>query len=178
MKLSIQRHSLVLAAVGLTVVLSLAGVARATPKNAPQGLIGHLAPSFTLKDFQNKTIQLSEYRGKVVLLNFWASWCAPCQAEMPVFVQWQKHYGAKLQVLGISMDDNLSQAEAAARRLKVDYPLMTGSEQVGEAYGGIFGLPETFLIDRQGKIRAEFQGGNHLAAIQAGIERLTGSKTR
>lgn len=156
----------------LIVLSALAVPMPATARTKQSGLVGRQAPNFQLKDFENKTVRLSEYRGKVVLLNFWASWCAPCQAEMPVFAKWQKQYAGKLQVLGISMDDDLSHAKSAARKLKVNYPVLAGSEQVGEAYGGIYGLPETFLIDSHGKVRAAFQGGNHLAAIHAEIKRL------
>ena len=148
----------------------------ATPSTYAQdhshNLIGHPAPAFTLQDFQHKTIRLSQYRGKVVLLNFWASWCAPCQAEMPAFAQWQTQYHGRLQVIGVNMDDEMPKAEAAARKLKVNYPLVVGTAHMAEAFGGIYGLPVTFLIDAHGRIRGEYQGGNHVSQIHAEIERL------
>lgn len=160
------------AAICLLLLLAVGGASPAVAKSASRSLVNRVAPAFTLKDLDGRTIRLSQYRGKVVLLNFWASWCAPCQAEMPEFARWQTRFGGKLQVLGISMDDNLAQARAAARRLKINYPLLAATQEAGEAYGGIYGLPETFLIDQQGKIRAEFQGGNHLKEIQAAIKSL------
>lgn len=161
-----------LPAICLPLLLAVGGASRAAAGSTSHSLVNRPAPAFTLKDFEGQTIQLSQYRGKVILLNFWASWCGPCQVEMPEFAKWQSSFGGRLEVLGISMDDNIAQAKAAARRLHVNYPLLAGNQEVGEAYGGIFGLPETFLIDPNGKIRAVYQGGNHLEEIHARIERL------
>lgn len=135
-------------------------------------MIGRRAPAFALPDFHHETIHLAQFRGKVVLLNFWASWCAPCQAEMPTFAQWQKQYRGKLQVIGVNMDDEMPKAQAVANKLKVNYPLVIGTAHMGEAYGGIYGLPVTFLIDGHGRIRAEYQGGNHVEQIHTEIEHL------
>lgn len=144
------------------------------PAQAQQSkkLIGHPAPPFALQDFHHKTIHLAQYRGRVVLLNFWASWCAPCQAEMPTFAQWQTQYRGRLQVIGVNMDDEMPKAQAVAAKLKVNYPLVIGTAHMGEAFGGIYGLPVTFLIDAHGRIRAEYQGGNHVKQIHAEIETL------
>lgn len=149
--------------------------AAASPAHAQdqsRKLIGRPAPAFALQDFHHKTLHLAQFRGKVVLLNFWASWCAPCQAEMPTFAQWQKQYRGKLQVIGVNMDDEMPKAQAVANKLKVNYPLVIGTAHMGEAYGGIYGLPVTFLIDEHGRIQAEYQGGNHVSQIRAKIERL------
>jgi thiol-disulfide isomerase/thioredoxin len=155
-----------------SLLLLTTAVVPAHAQNHPQSLVGHPAPAFTLKDFQHKTVQLSQFRGKVILLNFWASWCAPCQAEMPTFARWQNQYHGKLQVIGVNMDDEMPKAEAVARKLKVNYPLVVGTAHMGESYGGIYGLPVTFLIDARGHIRAEYQGGNHVSQIHAEINRL------
>jgi thiol-disulfide isomerase/thioredoxin len=156
----------------------IAAEAPARAQDNPHKLVGHPAPAFALKDFQQKTIHLSQYRGKVILLNFWASWCAPCQAEMPTFAQWQSQYHGKLQVIGVNMDDEMPKAEAVARKLKVNYPLVVGTAHMGEAYGGIYGLPVTFLIDAHGRIRAEYQGGNHVSQIHAEIQNLLAHPAR
>lgn len=162
----------------LSLVLFFTAAASARAQDTPHKLVGHPAPAFALKDFQHKTIQLSQFRGKVVLLNFWASWCAPCQAEMPTFAQWQSRYHGKLQVIGVNMDDEMPKAEAVARKLKVNYPLVVGTAHLGETYGGIYGLPVTFVIDTHGRIRAEYQGGNHVSQIHAEIEHLLAQPTR
>ncbi|ACO31329.1 MULTISPECIES: TlpA disulfide reductase family protein [Acidobacterium] len=136
-------------------------------------LNGHPAPRFQLKGLNGQPVSLAAYKGKVVLLNFWASWCAPCQAEMPTFEQWQRSYGpAKFQVIGVSMDDGAAQAAAAVKKLHVTYPVAVGNAHLGNLYGGIDGLPVTFLIDRQGRIRAEYAGGNDQKAIHAEIDHL------
>ena len=98
-------------------------------------------------------------RGRVVLLNFWATWCAPCQVEMPRFVAWQTKYKAEgLSIVGVSMDDNSEPVKALVGKRKLNYPVVMGDEKLGLAYGGVLGLPVTYLIDRQGIIRARYQG--------------------
>jgi peroxiredoxin len=144
----------------------------------PRGVVGQPAPAFALKDFQHRMIRLSQYRGKVVLLNFWASWCAPCLLEMPRFAQWQSQYHGKLQVVGVSMDDDVSKAEAAARKLKINYPVVMGTAEMGNRYGGVYGMPVSFVIDAEGRVRAEYQGGNHVKEIQAEIEHLLAGSGR
>src|SRR5260370_25284887 len=117
-------------------------------------LQGQLAPDFALASLDGQTLKLSDYRGKAVLLNFWATWCEPCKIEMPWFVDLQKKYGPQgLQVLGVAMDD-ASPKEIAefAQKLGVNYPIVIGKEEVGTQYGGVQFLPSTFYIGRDGKI--------------------------
>lgn len=125
------------------------------------------APNFSRMDLNHKQVNLADYRGKVVLLDFWATWCAPCLAEMPRFVKWQQEYGAHgLQVIGISMDDDAQPVRSAYRKYKLNYPVVMGDANIGEKYGGIFGLPVTFLIDRSGKIRFQYQGAVDLNTVE------------
>jgi cytochrome c biogenesis protein CcmG/thiol:disulfide interchange protein DsbE len=120
-----------------------------------------IAPDFTRLDLEHRKITLSEFRGKVVLLNFWATWCGPCLTEAPVFSTWQKQYGPEgLQVIGISMDDASPKVVSTVSKLKLVYPVLMGDETLGTDYGGILGLPVTFLIDRKGVIRARFHDAN------------------
>ena len=137
-----------------------------------RSLVGRAAPAIAAKDFDGQVVRLREYRGKVVLLNFWASWCGPCKVEMPTFARWQKQYGGRLQVLGVSMDDDAGAAKAAAGKLGIDYPVVMGTAAMGNSYGGVYGLPVSFVIDAEGRIRAEYDGGNHVKEIQAEITRL------
>jgi cytochrome c biogenesis protein CcmG/thiol:disulfide interchange protein DsbE len=121
--------------------------------------VGHAAPNFSRVDLTHRKIVLSSYRGKIVLLNFWATWCEPCLTEMPTFVEWQKQYGSQnFQVIGISMDDAAPEVIATVSRLKLNYPVLMGDEYLGADYGGVLRLPVTFLIDRDGKIQARYQG--------------------
>jgi cytochrome c biogenesis protein CcmG, thiol:disulfide interchange protein DsbE len=124
------------------------------------------APEFVRTDLDNGKVDLARYRGKVVLLNFWATWCAPCELEMPTFVKWQSMYGARgLRVIGISMDDDPDLARKAYVRLKLNYPVAMGDAELGELFGGVLGLPVTYLIDGRGEIRARFQGEADLKEI-------------
>ena len=121
---------------------------------------GQLAPGFELKDLAGKNVQLSDYHGKVVLLNFWATWCPPCKEEMPWFVDLQRRYEAQgLQVIGVAMDDSDQKTiESFAKRLGVNYPVLRGKESVAQAYGDVQFLPDTFYIGRDGRIVSHVQG--------------------
>jgi peroxiredoxin len=112
------------------------------------------APDFTLHSIDGETIRLSDFRGKAVLLNFWATWCAPCRIEMPWFVEMQDKYEAEgLQVVGVAMDDSSpNDIEKFAYDLRVNYPILVGEDTVGNAYGGLQFLPATFYIGRDGKV--------------------------
>jgi len=112
------------------------------------------APDFTLESLDGKNMRLSDFRGKAVLLNFWATWCVPCKIEMPWFVELQQKYGADgLQVVGVAMDDSSKEDIAKfAKEMGVNYPVLLGKEAVGDEYGGVPALPESFFIGRDGKI--------------------------
>jgi peroxiredoxin len=122
-------------------------------------LIGRVAPGFARRSLHGETVDLSGYRGKVVLLNFWATWCGPCRAELPRFDRWQAKYQARgLQVLAISMDDDPALARGVVDKLGLHFPVVMGDSQLGSLYGGVFGLPVTYLIDRNGVVRRRIEG--------------------
>src|SRR5690242_13199032 len=125
-----------------------ANVAKGAP--AP----GVAAPDFTLESLEGKTVHLSDFRGKAVLLNFWATWCTPCRLEMPWFVELEKQYGPQgLQVVGVAMDDSGPDKVAKfAKDMGVNYPVLLGKESVGDEYGGLEYLPTSFYLDRDGKV--------------------------
>jgi len=147
--------------------------ARAQSPLANEPLLNKPAPEFTLRDLNGASLDLASFRGKVVLLNFWATWCGPCQVEMPVFAKWQQLYGPQgLQIVGISMDDEPALARKLSAKLKLNYPVAMGDEKLGQLYGGVMGLPLTYLIDRHGVIRAKYQGETDPKIIEAELKNL------
>ena len=132
------------------------------------------APDFTLQSLDGKTVRLSDFRGKPVVLNFWATWCGPCKIEMPWFVDLQKEYGpAGLQFLGVAMDDASTKDIAEfAESMKVNYPILIGKESVGDDYGGVQFLPETFYIDRNGKVVDKAFGLKGRGEIEDAIKKI------
>ena len=137
------------------------------------------APKFELKDANGATVTPAEYKGKVVLLNFWATWCVPCKAEIPWFQEFDKKFKDKgFAVLGVSLDEegwNVVKPYVAER--KIGYRMVIGSEEVSTLYGGIDSLPTTFMIDKEGKIAAIHTGLVSKATYQKEIEDLLdGSK--
>jgi len=151
-------------------------VLSACNRGAHPAQTGKAAPDFTVSDGAT-TVRLTNYRGRVVLLNFWASWCALCQLEMPRFAAWQKQYGLQgLQIVGVSMDDEPEGVRKLANKLRINYPVVMGDEQLGTLYGGILGLPVTFLIDRQGQVVARLKGETDLNAMEEQIKQLLASR--
>lgn len=112
------------------------------------------APDFTLTDANGNSVKLSDYRGKVVLLNFWATWCGPCAIEIPWFIEFEQAYKSRgFEVLGVSMDDEGWKAvKPFVTEHKINYRVALGNDSVAQLYGGIDSLPTTFIIDRAGKI--------------------------
>ena len=112
------------------------------------------APEFTLKDSNGQTVHLADYQGKVVLLDFWATWCGPCKVEIPWFIEFEQQFKDRgFAVLGVSMDeDGWDAVKPYIEDHKINYRIMLGNEQISDIYGGLDSLPTTLLIDRQGKI--------------------------
>jgi cytochrome c biogenesis protein CcmG/thiol:disulfide interchange protein DsbE len=112
-----------------------------------------LAPDFTLMDANGTPVKLSDYRGKVVLLNFWATWCGPCALEIPWFIEFEQQYKSKgLEIIGVSMDeDGWSAVKPYVVEHKMNYRVLLGNDSVSQLYGGVESLPTTFLIDRDGR---------------------------
>jgi thiol-disulfide isomerase/thioredoxin len=131
------------------------------------------APDFTLQSLNGQNMSLSDLRGKAVLLNFWATWCAPCKIEMPWFVELQNEYGAQgLQIVGVAMDDSSKDDIAKfAKDMGVNYPVLIGKEAVGEEYGGVPALPESFFIGRDGKIVDKIIGLKGKAEIEDAVKK-------
>lgn len=118
------------------------------------------APDFVLTDADGRKVKLSDYKGKVVLLNFWATWCGPCKLEIPWFVEFEKTFKDKgFAVLGVSMDEEGWEiVKPYIQDKQVNYRVMVATEEVAQKYGGVDALPTTFMIDREGKIASTHIG--------------------
>lgn len=137
-----------------------------------------VAPDFLLPDLKGAKIQLVSYQGKIVLLDFWATWCDPCREEIPHFVELQNKYGGQgLQIIGISMDDEPQPVRAFYERFKMNYPVLMGNAKTGELYGGVLGLPIVFLIGRDGRIVAKYVGATDVQVFDKEIAKLLRSGT-
>jgi peroxiredoxin len=132
------------------------------------------APDFTLKDADGKVVHLSDYRGKVVLLDFWATWCGPCKIEIPWFMDLERKDKDKgFEVLGVAMDDEGWEAvKPFAMQLGINYRLVMGNDETAQMYGGVDALPTTFLIDRSGKVAAVHVGLANRKDFEDGVEQL------
>ncbi len=134
------------------------------------------APNFSLKDADGKVVKLSDYKGKVVLLNFWATWCGPCKIEIPWFIEFEQNYRDKgFAVLGVAMDEEGWAAVkpfVAAR--KVNYRMVIGDDMTAQMYGGVDSLPTSFLIDREGRTAAVHVGLVSKKVYQDDIAQLLG----
>jgi thiol-disulfide isomerase/thioredoxin len=115
---------------------------------------------FTVKDLEGREVALASFKGKVLLLNFWATWCGPCKAEIPGFVELQDKYRDHLTIIGYSVDDDAPKARAFAEQYKMNYPILLGEgrEDVQDAYGPIWGIPASFLISKDGKVCKKHMG--------------------
>lgn len=145
--------------------------------NAPAGpFFGRQpAPDFAAVDLDGRKRALSDYKGKVVLLDFWATWCEPCRTEIPEFAELQRKYGAQgLQVLGISLDDDPRPVRGFYARFNMNYPVMLGDAELAESFGGILGLPVAFLIGRDGRIVAKYSGRTDAAVFERDVKAVLG----
>ena len=112
-----------------------------------------LAPDFTLQDMAGNDVSLSDYKGQVVLLNFWATWCGPCKIEMPWFVDFQRQYKDKgFTVLAVSLDDDIDPVAPFAEKYELNFPVVWGDNETADKFGGIAALPTTLIIDREGNV--------------------------
>jgi peroxiredoxin len=131
--------------------------------------------AFTLKDVNGKEVRLSDYKGKVILLDFWATWCAPCKIEIPWFVEFQNKYGAQgFQAIGVSVDDTVDKLKPYVKDLKMNYPVLLGlnRDDLQNAYGPIWGIPITAIISRDGKICVKHAGISSKASFEKEIKSL------
>ncbi len=131
--------------------------------------------NFTLKDVAGKDVKLASLKGKVVLLDFWATWCGPCKIEIPWFIEFQQKYGKDgLQVVGVSIDDTVEKLKPYAAQMKMNYTVLQGLDQdaMQDAYGPLFGIPVTVLISRDGRMCHKHVGLSSKDAFEKEIKSL------
>ena len=170
-----QKAWLGMAAVGVALVLlTLMPGPEAIDPNAPPpaagadgsepndaALAGKPAPlNFTLKDMNGIDVKLASFKGKVIVLNFWATWCGPCRVEIPYLIELQRQYGEDLVVLGVSVDDPAEKLKPYAVEMKINYPLLVGNgrQDFQDAYGPFWGIPVTVFVSRDGLIHKKHSG--------------------
>ena len=131
--------------------------------------------NFTLKDIDGKDVTLASYKGKVILLDFWATWCEPCKLEIPWFGEFQGKYGARgFQAIGVSVDDTVDKLKPYVAKYKMPYPVLVGlnHDDIQNAYGPLWGIPVTAIISRDGKICAKHAGISSKQNFEHEIEAL------
>ena len=179
-----KRNALVFAALLIAIVAMIAAgkyITRVRHHNSVT-LVGDVrgvpAPDFELASLDGRKVKLSDYRGKAVVLNFWATWCSPCKVEMPWFVDLQKKYSNEgLVVLGIAMDDSDNKKIAQfASEMGVNYPVLLGTDKVSDQYGNVQFLPTTFYIDRDGRIIGKGTGLLGRGEIEENIQKALASR--
>ena len=155
----------VLGVLGLFLLFSQELKLNLSQKKALNKVLGDInkAPDFTLKTMHDSVYTLSELEGKVVLINFWATWCGPCRMEIPEFNEMHKSYHEKgLEILGISVSDNKKQLKNFAKSFAVDYPLLYGGaremNKIMKDYGGVYAVPSSFLVGKNGNIVWSYPG--------------------
>lgn len=138
----------------------------------PEGRVA--TPEFVLKDLSGKQVRLSDYKGRVVVVNFWATWCGPCRTEIPSFVKLREQYHEKgFEIIGISLDEDDPDGVAVfAARLKINYPVVLADMETVEAFGPMNAIPTTFVIDRQGQVQSRHLGMLSFDEVESAIKPL------
>jgi peroxiredoxin len=158
--------AIIIAGVTIALAIFIYGASRRSPVSSPAS-IGidksgvRAAPEFELKTLDGRAVKLSDFRGKAVVVNFWATYCGPCRVEMPWLIDLYKQYRSQgLEIVGVSMDDDGEQQRVAdfVREIGANYTILLGNHTVGDAYGGARFLPQTFFINRDGQITGSATG--------------------
>jgi peroxiredoxin len=131
------------------------------------------APELSLTDLNGNILRTANYKDKVVLVNFWAAWCKPCAEEVPQFIALQKKYQDQgLQVVGFSVEDDATELRDFCRQYQMNYPVVPSDLKIADAFGGVLGLPTTFVIGRDGRIHGKHNGATNFSALEQEVVAL------
>ena len=161
-----------LAIAGLAVGVYL-GVHHSSRRYAAAAPALAAAPELSVTDLNGNTLRTANYKGRVVLVNFWAAWCTPCAEEVPQFIALQKKYQDQgLQVIGFSVEDDATELHDFYRKYQMNYPVVPSDLKIADAFGGVLGLPTTFVIGRDNKIHGKHNGATDFAALEQEVVAL------
>jgi peroxiredoxin len=171
------RSNVMVAVVFIIIFVLAIGIALGTQRST-NPFVGQTAPAFELKNLDGKTVSSSEFKGKVVVLDFWATWCGPCRMEIPSFIQLQKKYEKKgFTFVGVSLDqDGPDVVRDFVKKTGMNYPQLMASYEIFKNYGSPDAIPTTFLIDRKGIIRTVLRGYHTQSVFESEIQKLLGEK--
>lgn len=131
------------------------------------------APTLSVTDLNGNVLHTADYKGKVVMVNFWAAWCVPCADEVPQFTALQKKYQDQgLQVIGFSVEDDAAELRNFYRKYQMNYPVVPSDIKIADAFGGVLGLPTTFVIGRDSKIHSKHDGATNFATLEQEVVAL------
>jgi peroxiredoxin len=159
---------------GSLVLIIAAFILTKQPAISKESGIGEKAPEFSLKDVNGQERKLSDFKNKVVIIDFWATWCPPCRKEIPHFISLYDQYKRQgLEIIGVAMDQNPEKVlPEFIRKNNVNYTILFGNEKVYDSYGGIQAIPTTFILDKEGNIRKRYIGYNEKEVFEKEIKEL------
>jgi peroxiredoxin len=162
----LRRAILLIAAAALAIGV-YAGLQRFARHNASTASNLPAAPELSITDIDGAAVRTADYKGKVVLVNFWAAWCVPCAEEIPQFIALQKKYQDQgFQVIGFSVEDDAKELRDFCHKYQVNYPVVPSDLRIADAFGGVLGLPTTFVIGRDSRIHGKHDGTTDFRALE------------